>query len=231
MIRGGGVSSTRVRPSSDATSPGVERTYRPLVRLLFVCTGNICRSPVAERLTLARASSALAESPELSNVEVLSAGVQAAPGADMDPRSAKALEALGGDPVGFRAQRLTPDLAASADLVLTMTREHRQAVLGLNPRGLRRTFTLAEAADLLRLTDLAGLGLTPIDGRARELGLRLDAARARRQSGRSDDILDPIGQRTAVHADVAGRIDDAVRPLADVLFASIRSRLATPVPA
>jgi protein-tyrosine phosphatase len=201
------------------------------VRLLFVCTGNLCRSPVAERLTLARASNSLTESPALSRVQVLSAGVRADAGLEMDRRSARALQALGGNPAGFRSQRLTAEVARSAALVLTMTREHRQAVLGLNPRGLRRTFTLAEAADLVELADLSGLSLMPVDERARELGRRLDAARARRQAGGADDIADPIGQRSAAHADVAGRIDHAIRPLADVLFTSVRSGLRAPIPA
>lgn len=210
-------------------SPGA--SYGPLVRLLFVCTGNICRSPVAERLTLAQASRALGDSPELERIEVRSAGVQATPGSRIEPHSSRALHTLGGDAAEFRARRLTAELAASADLVLTMTRGHREAVLGLNPRGLRRTFTLAEAADLAGLADLSGLGLTPVDERARELGRRLDAARARRQAGPADDIADPMGQRAAVHADVAARIDRALRPLAAVLFTSVRSRLAAPVPA
>ncbi|WP_051683735.1 low molecular weight phosphatase family protein [Blastococcus sp. URHD0036] len=199
------------------------------MRLLFVCTGNICRSPVAERLTLARASGALAGSPELGSVEVVSAGVQAVAGAPMDRHSARALESLGGDPGGFGSQRLTAELAESADLVLTMTRKHREAVLSLAPRGLRRTFTLAEAADLAALADLSGLNLSPMDGRAREFGLRLDAARARRQTSPADDIADPMGQRSAVHTEVAARIERALRPLADVLFTSVRSRLAVPL--
>ncbi len=205
--------------------------YRPLVRLLFVCTGNLCRSPVAERLVLARATRSLADSPELSHVEVLSAGVHATDGERMDPHSAQALTTLGGDPGDFASQRLTAELTRAADLVLTMTRGHRQAVLGLNPRGLRRTFTLAEAADLAQLADLSGLNLMPIDARTRELGLRLDAARARRQSSGADDIADPVGQRAAVHAEIAERIDLAIRPLADVLFTSVRGRLAAPIPA
>ncbi|WP_409331709.1 hypothetical protein [Trujillonella humicola] len=201
------------------------------MRLLFVCTGNLCRSPVAERLTVARAARSLADSPELGRVEVLSAGVQAEDGARMDPHSARALQALGGDPADFGAQRLGPELVRSADLVLTMTRKHREVVLGLDPRGLRRTFTLAEAADLVQLADLSGLGLMPLDARTRELGLRLDATRARRQAVPADDIADPVGQRASVHADVAGRIDRALRPLADVLFTSVRSQLAAPIPA
>ncbi|WP_158548579.1 low molecular weight phosphatase family protein [Blastococcus sp. TF02A-26] len=200
------------------------------MRLLFVCTGNICRSPVAERLTMARASQALADSPELTRIEVVSAGTRAEPGAAMAPHSARALEQLGGTAAGFRARRLTAELAESADLVLTLAREHRTAVLGLAPRGLRRTFTLAEAAEPVAVADLSGLALVPMEQRARELGLRLDAARSRRQSGSADDVADPMGHRAAVHADVASRIHRAIGPLADVLFTSVRDRLSAPLP-
>lgn len=226
-----GVSPAGVTEASGTRDDGPLGPYRPLVRLLFVCTGNICRSPVAERLTVARAAEALADSPELARIEVMSAGTRAAAGSPMAPYSARALEPLGGDPAGFRARPLTAELAQSADLVLTMTRAHRSTVLGLAPRGLRRTFTLAEAAALAELADLSGLALMPLEERVRELGLRLDAARARRSAGSADDIADPMGQRAGVHAEVAARIDRAVRPLAEVLLTSVRSRLATPVPA
>lgn len=186
---------------------------------------------MAERLTLARASTLLADSPEMTGVEVLSAGVHADQGAPMDPRSARALEALGGDPTRFHSQRLTAELAQSADLVLTMTRQQRQAALRLGPKGLRRTFTLTEAAALAGVADLSGLVLTPIDARAQEFGRRLDAARARRPASGADDITDPMGQRAAAHADVAARIDRAISPLSKVLFTSVRSQLEAPVPA
>ena len=66
----------------------------------------------------------------------------------MDPTAAMVLTQLGGDPDGFVARRLTPAIAADADLVLTMTAAHRDAVLTLAPRQMRRTFTLLEASGL-----------------------------------------------------------------------------------
>lgn len=101
-------SPVRVSPVAGTSSPAPEATYFPGVRLLFVCTGNLCRSAVAERLTLARAARSLAGSPELARVEVVSAGVHAEDGARMDPLSARALQALGGDPAGFASRRLPP---------------------------------------------------------------------------------------------------------------------------
>jgi protein-tyrosine phosphatase len=200
-----------------------------LVRILFVCTGNLCRSPVAERLAAAWARDLLRESPELTTVEIGSAGIEAPSGRAMDARSAAALIALGGDPAGFRTRLFDRSMAEEADLVLTMSRRQRREVLEKNPRGLRQTFTLLEAAELLQLADLDGLQLLPLPERARELGLRLDAARARRATRNSDDVLDPIGRSAAVHADVAATIATALHPLADVLFSSVRPQPAVPV--
>ncbi len=187
------------------------------MRLLFVCTGNLCRSPVAQGLAVAWLSRAYGDAGQ---VEVLSAGTNAPVGERMDERSAAALTRLGGHPDGLRATALSADLAAGADLVLTMTREHRRAVLELSPRGLRRTFTLLEAADLLRQAEVGDLARLPLEERVRELGLRLDARRGTRTS-RDDDIEDPIGQRRSVHDEVAGIIAGALRPVLSVLFPAV----------
>ncbi len=147
------------------------------MHILFVCSGNVCRSAVAERLATTWAGEKLASSPEADAVRIDSAGLGAITGQPIDPHSAAALVALVGDPAGFRSREFTPELAADADLVLTMTRDQRRTVLEASPRGLRRTFTLTEAADLLQRADLTGLSLLPLTARARELGRRLDVAR------------------------------------------------------
>ena len=193
------------------------------MRLLFVCTGNVCRSQVAERLTVASAVRYLG--PAATHVLVDSAGLEAPAGREIDPHSAAALARLGGDPAGARAKRFDPDLAGSADLVLTMTRRQRRAVLELTPRGLRRTFTLLEAADLAGRADLRGVGSVPLQARAVALAERLHEARASRPSGDTDDILDPIGHRRAVHDQVAATIADALRPLLAPLFVSSQPSL------
>ena len=200
-----------------------------MVRILFVCTGNLCRSPVAERLAVAWARDLLRESPELDTVEIGSAGIDAPPGRAMDARSAEALIALGGDPAGFRSRLFEGSMAEQADLVLTMSRRQRREVLEKDPRGLRRTFTLLEAADLLEGADLRGLRLMPLPERARELGVRLDAARRNRTTRDRDDVVDPIGRSTSVHAEVATTIATALQPLADILFTSVRPVAALPV--
>lgn len=189
------------------------------MRLLFVCTGNVCRSPLAAGL----AEAWVATLPRLERlqVEVLSAGTHAPVAEPMHPHSAAALSRLGGDPAGRRARQLTADLATGADLVLTLSRRQRRDVLGLSPRGLRRTFTLREAAALLATVDVRDLAFLPPEQRVREVALRLDAARAHRGSSDADDIEDPIGRSRSVHDRVADEIADALWPvLAAVLPAS-----------
>ena len=187
------------------------------MRLLFVCTGNICRSPLAERLTSLWAEDLLG--PGAAAVRIESAGTDALDGKSMNSRSAAALAQLGGDPTGFIARTIRPMMANQADLILTMTRRQRRLVLAQAPRTLRRTFTLPEAAALLQDADLTGIEELPLSHRASALAARLDAGRARRRTADADDVHDPIGQSTSVHTQVAARIARKVRPLADVLFA------------
>ncbi len=187
------------------------------MRLLFVCTGNICRSPLAERLAAALAEDALG--PGAAAVHVRSAGTEALDGKGMDARSAAALHKLGGDPAGFTARTVTPAMVYGADLILTMTRRHRRLVLAQAPRALRRTFTLPEAADLLSGADLTGIRQLPLGQRAAELAERLNAGRARRRPVEADDVFDPIGQSGNIHEQVAARIARKLQPLAEVLFA------------
>lgn len=187
------------------------------MRLLFICTGNICRSPLAERLASAWAEQALGAGA--ATVHVRSAGMEALDGRPMDSRSAAALKKLGGEPGGFVAQSFVPAMAESADLIFTMTRRHRRLVLTEAPRAMRRTFTLAEAADLLLTVNASGVRELPLADRARELATRLNSGRPRRRSADADDMHDPIGQASSVHDYVAARIARKLRPLTETLFA------------
>jgi protein-tyrosine phosphatase len=190
------------------------------MRLLFVCTGNLCRSPVAERFALAMAERALGSSA--ASILIRSAGVGTTDGRHMDSHSAQALIELGGDPEGFASQQLIPRRAEEADLTLTMTAQQRHEVLKQAPRGLRRTFTLAEASALMSLMDdrdLRDVTTFPIERRAAELAVHLNEARILRRTSRDDDIMDPIGQPKRVHREVAATIADHLEPIGRVLFA------------
>ena len=107
------------------------------MRILYVCTANICRSASAERLLL----DAVVALPELSGIEVRSAGTRAmpgSPGCSMAP-------ALTEHAAEHRSQALTADLVAWADLILPAARDHRPSILELAPASRTRTFTIRQA--------------------------------------------------------------------------------------
>ncbi|NUP58562.1 MAG: low molecular weight phosphatase family protein [Pseudarthrobacter sp.] len=118
------------------------------VRILTVCTGNICRSPVAERLLQAGLDQVVP-----GGFEVSSAGTRALVGEPMQPISADIVRTFGGDPEGFAARQLTPRILRGVDLVLTMTAGHRGEVLQLDASLLKRTFTIREFARMLDVLD------------------------------------------------------------------------------
>ncbi len=120
----------------------------PSVRILTVCTGNICRSPVAERLLQAGLDQL---SP--GTFQVRSAGTRAVAGDPVQPLSARIIADYGGSPAGFAARQLAPGVLHDADLVLTMAADHRAEVVQTDPSVLRRTFTIREFARMVRILE------------------------------------------------------------------------------
>ncbi|MBT2248021.1 low molecular weight phosphatase family protein [Arthrobacter sp. BHU FT2] len=118
------------------------------VRILTVCTGNICRSPVAERLLQAGLNQVVP-----GGFEVASAGTRAMVDDPMQPISADIVRTFGGTPDGFAARQLTPRILRGVDLVLTMTSGHRGEVLQQDASMLKRTFTIREFARMLDVLD------------------------------------------------------------------------------
>lgn len=168
------------------------------MKVLFVCTGNICRSPLAERL-----AAEYAHRRSIPDFDASSAGTQAVVGHGIHPDAATVLEALGGDSSDFAARQLTAQIASSADLVVTMTRSHRDAVLQLAPRQFRRTFTLSEAARLI--SDCGAEGIADLA----ELRPRLNRQAA-------PDIADPIGEDSEFHGMVGTQIAGLLPPILEV---------------
>ena len=179
-------------------------------RILVVCTGNVCRSPLAERMIRARLVSALGDGA--GRFSVTSAGTRSLVGHPMDPRAAAAAGAFGVDTHDFASRSLTAADVAQADLVLTATREHRARAVRLHPRAHRYAFTIREFSRLV-----GSLPTGVVDGddpvlRARLLvagaGARRGAVRPRRPE--DDDVADPVGGATHVHRSVGALIADAL---------------------
>jgi protein-tyrosine-phosphatase len=187
--------------------------------VLLVCTGNVCRSPMAERMGQSVLDSA---SGAQAAVRLHSAGLRAVVGSGMHPDSARALQRYGTDAGDFRARQLSEAMVSEADLVLTMTERHRREVLERSPRALGRTFTLREAAALHdQLADGALPGGDPATGSVGEWVRQLAKARSRRRGSSDDDVRDPIGLSYEAHEEAAAAIAVAIVPLVRRLAALV----------
>jgi protein-tyrosine phosphatase len=187
---------------------GAGRPAVPLV--LFVCTGNICRSPAAELLLRAGLGDG-------AGIETASAGVAALVGEPVAEPMARLLGDAGVDPGGFTARQFDPALARSAALVLTMTTEQRTTVVSRAPAAVRRTFTVREFVGLLRAGDPG----RDVEGPHEHLEVLVRAAtRARGLHPGGPGALDsedPYRRPDAVYARVLAQIEHDVARLLEAL--------------
>lgn len=189
-------------------------------RILTVCTGNVCRSPLAMYLLAGQ----LQDIPE---VAVESAGTQVQVGQPMFDVTRQLAVSFGvNDTAAHRARQVNTELLESADLVLAMSREHRRHAVELAPRVTRRVFTIREFERLAdTITD---------DALEEELGTagnsvteRMKAAVRALSTTRNihvipgdpedDDVVDPYRREIRVHEQSADQLESAVEAVVSLL--------------
>ena len=194
-----------------------------MAQVLVVCTGNVCRSPIAEGF-LRRAFEAKlgANAPQ-----VASAGTMGWTGSAADPGSVAAAAERGVDISGHRARELEPAEIAHSALILGMAIEHAHAVVAEVPEARSRTFTLKE---LVRLVEsLPEVHEATPERRLSERVAAADRLRALGFAGdsRDDGIMDPLGMPLHAFRAVATELDGWCSRLAVGLFGRAEAPAAT----
>jgi protein-tyrosine phosphatase len=211
--------------SSGGVTGAAGATSQPPFSVLHICMGNICRSPMAERLLLARFSDAVSgdvtDPAELLLSHSAGTGGWHA-GEPMNPAATRQVRERGGDPDGFTARQLHGTHIDGSDLILTSTGEQASYVVALRPGAADRTFVLRELGRLQREVDTATLpplALAPAAVRARGVALvaAADKARGGADPRPEDDLDDPWGLGDRFFGRVADEIESPLRALVRIL--------------
>ena len=107
--------------------------------VLFVCTGNTCRSPMAEQMFNEQAR-------DLS-ARAFSAGLDAVPGSTINPQAANALTSLGYNPTEHSSTLVSTEAVEEGDVILTFTQDQKNELGQRFPTAIRKLFTISEYAN------------------------------------------------------------------------------------
>jgi protein-tyrosine phosphatase len=191
-------------------------TRDPMTSILVVCTGNICRSPIAEgflRNALQRRFGDAAPA-------VSSAGTSGLEGSDAMPESVQAAYELGVDISGHRGRRLTAGMAEGSDLLLCMASNHSDMLTFEFDLGAR-AFTLKELVRLLESMPAVDAGGGPEGLVARVAEAQAARAHHDGPASRDNDIADPLGQPIEAYRAIAWEIETWMNRLVDGLFGPV----------
>ncbi|MDR7856960.1 low molecular weight protein arginine phosphatase [Tissierella sp.] len=110
------------------------------MKVLFVCTGNTCRSPMAEGIL-----KSIAKEKGL-DIDVDSVGISAYDGSQASPNSIEAMKKIKIDISKHKASQLHRDLVDESDLILTLSQSHKEFILSNYPQAKDKLFTLLKYA-------------------------------------------------------------------------------------
>ena len=190
----------------------------------MVCTGNICRSPMAEAVLRAQLSGIV--------IRISSAGTRALIDKPMTAEAQELAIALGADTddvESHRARWLLDPIADDADIIFAMSREHRTTAVELAPHRLRQTFTIREFARLsVGLTNKQIKSTADAAGTRPRARLAAVTAFVAQQRGiaspaatQDDDVIDPYRRSRETYEKSAAQLVPAVNEVARVLRATL----------
>ncbi len=179
---------------------------QPTFNVLFVCTGNLCRSATAEAFAR-REMQRNTGTP----LRFISAGTHAVEGNPAASRSMTAAAERGAALERHHARELTRRRVRASHLILCMAAEHRPYVLAMDRSAARRTFLIASFARAV--SQWSWLADSPA-----EL-VTMAAEHLRELPG--DDIADPLGHPPEAYAVCAERLDGLVTTVVDALVKSV----------
>jgi protein-tyrosine phosphatase len=193
--------------------------YQPrtdVFRVLMVCTGNICRSPVAARMLTVGLATRL-PSTEAIRVKVSSAGTSAVVGAPIDRLAEHTLTARGVPVAPHKGRQLDEADLINSDLILAMTPSHARQCIRLNPECAPRVHTLRGAGLLLLGQRAAGPSALDVVARGRAVVNHLASQKAAIPVSADLEVADPVGLPLEAFERTATVIVTALAPLVEIL--------------
>lgn len=188
------------------------------MHIMFVCTGNICRSPMGELLMTHYLNG--------TTVQVSSAGTRGLPMHPIDPSSGRLMQSVGIESSGFRSRRLTRQMADEADLILCFEKQQRKEIVTLAPAAVRYTFLLDDFANMCdycaRNNMIAGLTI-----QERLQSVIKNSSMIRPMIPQPKDIADPHGREFGMFCVAAEQTNGAIRK---ILKSMRKHRAVTPTP-
>lgn len=182
------------------------------MRVLFVCTANVCRSPLAAGLFVHAADSRGITDAFAASAGFLDDGMR------VHEHVARLLEERGIDSSRKVSQRIRAGVAARADLILTMTSEHARGVVGRFPTSIRRVYTFRHF-------------VTIVSARAGHMstgewldGLDSHNPRSYVRDDQGLDIPDPIGQGFGAFVKLADELTGSIEWMMDCAYPELARR-------